>query len=144
MLPVDFASIGDQFGRIARQFDLSVVAQARSERPAVRAIADAMPLLGSAARIEVIIMANERGKNHEVDGADVGQHLARHELNVEITRISRAKGDVASALLAHAADSRADLIVMGSYGHSRLREFVLGGVTHSMLRSMAVPVLMSH
>lgn len=47
-------------------------------------------------------------------------------------------------LISHAADSGADLIIMGGYGHSRLREFVLGGVTYSILRSMTVPVLMSH
>jgi nucleotide-binding universal stress UspA family protein len=52
--------------------------------------------------------------------------------------------DVADLLLSHASDSSADFIVMGGYGHSRLREFVLGGVTRSMLRTMTVPVLMSH
>ena len=49
-----------------------------------------------------------------------------------------------NAILAHAADSGADFIVMGGYGHSRLREFILGGVTRSILKSMPVPVLMSH
>jgi nucleotide-binding universal stress UspA family protein len=52
--------------------------------------------------------------------------------------------DVADMLLSHAADEGVDFIVMGGYGHSRLREFVLGGVTRSMLRTMTVPVLMSH
>ncbi|WP_442893331.1 universal stress protein [Bradyrhizobium sp.] len=70
--------------------------------------------------------------------------LARHGLDVKINRIILEKVDVADALLSHAADSGADLIVMGGYGHSRLREFILGGVTHSMLRSMTVPVLISH
>jgi len=51
---------------------------------------------------------------------------------------------VQSAILSHAADSSADMIVMGGYGHSRLREFVLGGVTRGLLESMTVPVLMSH
>jgi len=113
-------------------------------RPAVRAIADAMPLLELAPRVEVVIVGNERGKQDEVEGADMGRHLARHGLNLEVKRITRGEIDVANTLLSHAADSGADLVVMGGYGHSRLREFVLGGVTHSMLRSMTVPVLMSH
>ena len=74
----------------------------------------------------------------------MGQHLARHGLNVEVRRITRGNLDVADALLSHAADADVDFIVMGGYGHSRLREFVLGGVTRSILRSMVVPVLMSH
>ena len=113
-------------------------------RPATRAIADAMPLLERAGTVEVVIVANERGKQEEIEGADMGQHLARHGLNVEVQRITRGDLDVADALLSHAADADVDFIVMGGYGHSRLREFVLGGVTRSILRSMVVPVLMSH
>jgi nucleotide-binding universal stress UspA family protein len=74
----------------------------------------------------------------------MGQHLARHGLNAEVKRINYGDLDVADALLSHAADSDADFIVMGGYGHSRLREFVLGGATRSILRSMTAPVLMSH
>ncbi len=107
-------------------------------RPAVRAIADAMPLLELARRVEV---GNERGKQDEVEGADMGRHLARHGLNLEVKRITRGEIDIANTLLSHAAESGTDLVVMGGHGHSRLREFVLGGVTHSMLRSMTVPVL---
>jgi nucleotide-binding universal stress UspA family protein len=113
-------------------------------RPAARAIADAMPLLERAKLVEVVIIANERGKRDEIPGADMGQHLARHGLKVDVKRIAGAGIDVADALLSHAADISADFIVMGGYGHSRLREFVLGGVTHSILRSMTVPTLMSH
>jgi nucleotide-binding universal stress UspA family protein len=113
-------------------------------RPAARAIADAMPLLERAGLVEVVIVSNERRKRDEIPGADMGQHLARHGVKVDIKRISEGSIDVADALLSHAADFSADLIVMGGYGHSRLREFVLGGVTHSILKSMTVPVLMSH
>ena len=74
----------------------------------------------------------------------MSEHLARHGVKVEVKRI--AKGDIAvqDAILDYVADSGADLIVMGGYGHSRLREFILGGVTRSILKSMTVPVLMSH
>ncbi len=113
-------------------------------RQAARAIADAMPLLTRAGRVEVVIVANEPGKQDEIAGADMGQHLARHGLKVEVNRMARGDIDTADALLSHAADSGADLIVMGGYGHSRLREFVLGGVTRSILRAMTAPVLLAH
>jgi nucleotide-binding universal stress UspA family protein len=113
-------------------------------RPAARAIADAMPFLERAGLVEVVIVANERGKQDEIAGADMGEHLARHGIEVDVKRMSAGDIDVADALLSHAADSGADFLVMGGYGHSRLREFVLGGVTQSILRSMTVPVLMSH
>jgi nucleotide-binding universal stress UspA family protein len=113
-------------------------------RQAARAIGDAMPLLTKAGRAEIVIIANDPGKQDEIEGADMGQHLARHGVKVEVQRIPRGDVDVADALLSHAADSGTDLMVMGGYGHSRLREFVLGGVTRSILRSMTVPVLMAH
>ena len=113
-------------------------------RPAARAIADAMPLLERAGNIEVVMITNERGKQDEIEGADMGQHLARHGLKVEVKRITRDNLDVANVLLSHCADSDANFIVMGGYGHSRLREFVLGGVTRTILHSMTVPALMSH
>ena len=90
------------------------------------------------------MITNERGKQHEIEGADLGQHLARHGLKIDVHRITGGNIDIADALLSHAADSGADFMVMGGYGHSRLREFVLGGVTHSIFKSMTIPVLMSH
>jgi nucleotide-binding universal stress UspA family protein len=113
-------------------------------RNAARAIGDAMPVLVRARTIEVMIVASERAKSDEIPGADIAQHLARHGLKVEVERIVAPDGDVASTLLSHAADASADLIVMGGYGHSRLREFILGGVTRGILGAMTVPVLMSH
>ena len=110
---------------------------------AARAIADAMPLITRAKAVDLVIVT-ERGKNDEITGANMSEHLARHGVAVEVKRI--AKGDIAvqDAILDYVADSGADLIVMGGYGHSRLREFILGGVTRSILKSMTVPVLMSH
>jgi nucleotide-binding universal stress UspA family protein len=113
-------------------------------RAATRAIADAMPLLKKAKQVEVVIISDKPGKKDEVSGADLGQHLARHGLKVEVKRITSPDIDVPSTILSYAADSSADMIVMGGYGHSRLREFVLGGATRGMLESMTVPVLMSH
>ena len=113
-------------------------------RSAARAVADAMPFLERAKNVEVVIVTNERGKRDEIEGADIGQHLARHGLKVEVTRITHGDLDVADALLSHSMDASADFMVMGGYGHSRLREFVLGGVTRNILRTMTLPTLMSH
>jgi nucleotide-binding universal stress UspA family protein len=113
-------------------------------RTAARAVADAIPILGKSSRIEIVSVTSERGKKDEIEGVDIGQHLARHGLKVDVHRISKGNIDVADALLSHAADSAADLMVMGGYGHSRLREFVLGGVTRSIFQSMTLPVLLSH
>jgi nucleotide-binding universal stress UspA family protein len=115
-----------------------------ASRNAARAIADAMPLLRRAKAIDVVIVASERVKSDELPGADIGQHLARHGLKVEVKRIVSPDTDVASTILSHAADTSADFIVMGGYGHSRLREFILGGATRGILKSMTLPTLMSH
>jgi nucleotide-binding universal stress UspA family protein len=113
-------------------------------RTAARAIGDALPLLTRAKMVDVVIFAGERGKQDEIPGADMGQHLARHGLNVSVNRIPLGDVDVADAILSHAADSSADFVVMGGYGHSRLREFILGGATRGMLQAMTVPVLLAH
>jgi nucleotide-binding universal stress UspA family protein len=113
-------------------------------RTAARAIADAMPFLLRAKAIDVLTVSRDRDKNDEIAAADVGHHLARHGLKVEIRRIVAPDIDVASSVLSYVADASADLIVMGGYGHSRLREFILGGVTRGILSSMTVPTLMSH
>jgi len=111
-------------------------------RPAARAVADAMPLLRRAGQVDVVIVA--QAKSDEMPGADVAEHLARHGVNVTVQRIARGDINVQDALLNYAADSTADMMVMGGYGHSRLRDFILGGVTRGMLASITVPTLMSH
>ena len=113
-------------------------------RPAARAIADAMPFLGRAGAIDVVIIESGRHKSDEIPGIDMGEHLARHGLKVEVKRIVSTDVDVPNTILSHASDSGADFIVMGGFGHSRLREFVLGGATRGILGSMTVPTLMSH
>ena len=76
-------------------------------------------------------------------GFDIARHLARHGVDAQVKRLP-ATDEAAATLLSYAADSDTDLMVMGGYGHSRLREFVLGGTTRNILSSMTVPVLMSH
>jgi len=110
---------------------------------AARAIADAMPLLQRAKAVELFTVY-DRDRPRELRGADLAHHLARHKLKVELKNAVANDGDVANTILSYAADSSADVIVMGGYGHSWLREFVLGGVTREILSSMTVPTLMAH
>jgi nucleotide-binding universal stress UspA family protein len=111
---------------------------------AARAIADSLPFLTRTKKVQIVIVASGDGKTDELPGTDLGKHLARHGLDVEVKRLVAAQVDVSSVILSYAADCGADFIVMGGYGHSRLREFVLGGATRGILQSMTVPVLMAH
>jgi len=112
-------------------------------RNAARAVGDAMPLLERAGRVDVVTVDTKERRN-TIRGAQIADHLARHGLKVELKPIVAPDSDVANVVLSQAADSEANLIVMGGYGHTRLREFILGGATRGMLESMTVPVLMSH
>lgn len=123
-----------------------VVVAWRPTREATRALHDAMPLLLRAQSVDVVAVAPEPGESRygELPGADIGEHLARHGLNVNVVDLPRGSGTVATALLRHAADVDAQLLVAGGYGHSRLREWVLGGTTDDLMRAMDLPVLFSH
>jgi nucleotide-binding universal stress UspA family protein len=112
-------------------------------RGAARAAGDAIPFLRKARAVDVVVVG-EKAKSNELPGADIAESLARHGVKVEVKEIIATDIDAADVILSHAADSSADLMVMGGYGHSRLREFVLGGVTRTILSSMIIPVLMSH
>jgi nucleotide-binding universal stress UspA family protein len=114
-------------------------------RESIRAVADAMPLLAKAEAVEVLVADHQRrpeGHGQE-PGADIARHLARHGAHVEVRRISSEGKDVGALLLSQAATFRADLLVMGAYGHSQVREWVFGGVTRTVLYEAGLPVLMS-
>ena len=115
-----------------------------TSREATRAVIDAIPLLQRADTVHVMAVNPRAGDHGTVPGADIGLYLARHGVRVDIKADHGAEIDVGNELLSRAADLDADLIVMGGYGHSRLKERVLGGVTRTILESMTAPVLMSH
>ncbi len=110
---------------------------------AARAVHEAMPLLALAREVEVVIVAGGRNWNGE-PGSDVATYLARHGLDVSVSTILRDASDVAAALNGHARETSADLVVMGGYGHSRLREFIIGGATQDMLAKAEIPVIIAH
>jgi nucleotide-binding universal stress UspA family protein len=111
---------------------------------AARAIGDAAPLLAKAKAVELLIVTTGSENRDEEIGADMATHLARHKLSVTLQRITAPDIDVGNAILSYSADRTADFLVMGGYGHSRWREFLLGGATRQILSSMTIPTLMSH
>ncbi len=115
-------------------------------RESTRAVTDALPLLKRAKRVTVIVGDADPGYggHGEAPGSDIALYLARHGVKVEVSLERTAGLDVGSLLLSRISDLGADLLVMGAYGHSRLRELVMGGVTRTILKEMTVPVLMSH
>ncbi|MES2098765.1 MAG: universal stress protein [Pseudomonadota bacterium] len=115
-------------------------------REAARAVADALPLLRRATEVHLATWPEGDGAERQLLQAQLDAArgwLARHGIDAQV-QLERATGSIADALLARAAESRCDLIVMGAWGHARWAERLLGGATHGLLRSMAVPVLMSH
>jgi nucleotide-binding universal stress UspA family protein len=115
-----------------------------ASREAARAVTDAIPLLREAQGVQIVAFDPEGAAHGEIPGADIGLYLARHGIKVTVSQQTAPDVDVGNQLLSRAAELGSDLIVMGGYGHSRLRELVLGGVTRTLLGSMTVPVLMSH
>jgi nucleotide-binding universal stress UspA family protein len=117
-----------------------------ASRAATRAVNDALPLLQQAKQVTVLAINPRGGVSGEgaVPGADLALHLSRHGVKAEAAWLKAADVEVGAMLLSRASDFQADLIVMGGYGHSRLREIVLGGATREILQTMTVPTLMSH
>jgi nucleotide-binding universal stress UspA family protein len=117
-----------------------------ASREAARAVSDAMPILEQASSV-IVLSINPKSTplgHGEVPGADIGAHLARHNVKIEVESVVAGEVSVGNALLSHIADRDADMLVMGAYAHSRVRELVLGGATRTILESMTVPVLMAH
>lgn len=117
-----------------------------ASREAARAVTDALPFLKAAEKVVLLTVSPESsGAGHgTAPGADLVAWLGRHGVRVTLQRDVAPDVDVGSVILSRAADHSADLIVMGVYGHSRMRELVLGGVSRTVLSSMTVPFLVTH
>lgn len=115
-------------------------------REAARALNDALPFMRKAKSVHVMIVNPQSKADNfsELPGADISLHLARQGLKVDLMEEKASDIDPANLILSRAADIGADLLVMGAFGHSRIRESLLGGVSRSILRQMTMPVLMSH
>ncbi|MGF6158231.1 nucleotide-binding universal stress UspA family protein [Ensifer sp. KUDG1] len=133
-------------GKPARLDPKTVVLAWNSRLEAARAVREALDLLKGAKTVHVTMVdpRSSSGKNGEEPGADIAGYLARHGVSVSVERLPSGGHRVDDVINRFASDVAADLIVMGAYGHSRMRERVFGGVTRSMLENAVVPVLMAH
>jgi len=113
-------------------------------RPAARAVADSLPLLEKAKRVFVLTVTNEKAIDTKRSGAELAKHLARHGVEVTLDVVDAGGRSIGEAIESHVASRNGDLLVMGAYGHSRLREFIIGGATRSMLARPPVPIFFSH
>ncbi|MDD7911396.1 universal stress protein [Pseudovibrio exalbescens] len=108
-----------------------------------RAVHAAMPMLEKADDVNVVIV--DKGKTFVGEpGADIATYLARHNIEVNVQVIANPQVSVSDALLNYVSEQNMDLVVMGGYGTSRFREYILGGATRDILSSMTVPVIMTH
>ncbi len=131
-------------GRYSAKTRRAVIAWDGSKK-AVRSVNDAMPLLQARDNVDVLVV-NPKKRDEEFGGQqghNLVQHLLRHGVNASVVEQIQPELSIDTVILNHLSDSGADLLVMGAFGHSRLREKAFGGVTHSILHQMIVPVLMS-
>lgn len=118
-----------------------------TSREAVRAVNDALPLLERADKVTLLAVNPKNptsGDHGEIPCADVALHLARHGIKAEAATTMTDISNIGEVILSQAFDLDVDLIVAGAYGHSRTREWILGGVTETLMRESAVPVFMAH
>ncbi len=130
----------------AREYGLDVAVAWNDSRESTRATFDALPLLERARKIRLITVGESKDCNgsNVIPSAEVAATLARHGLNINVEVVPNTDRHYGDAILARVAADGSDLLVMGAYGHSRMREFILGGATREVLKHMTVPVLMSH
>jgi nucleotide-binding universal stress UspA family protein len=113
-------------------------------RAAARAVADALPLLKTARDVRVLTIVNEKDLGTRRSGAELARHLAHHDVRARLEDVDAAGRAAADVIEAAARSEPTDLLVIGAFGHSRLRDFVLGGVTKAMLAAPPVPLLLTH
>jgi nucleotide-binding universal stress UspA family protein len=128
-----------------RSFALGTIAVAWDfSRAAARAVSDALPLLERAKKVRVVTVLNEKHFDKKHSAEELSKNLSRHGIDVVLDRIDAEGRPIADVLGAYAFSHAADMLVMGAYGHSRFREFVLGGATKTLLSKPPLPILFSH
>lgn len=113
-------------------------------RPAARAVADALPILTRARSVRVVTVTREKPIETGRSGAELARYLSRHGIEAVIEEEDAAGRTIGQALEGYVARREIDLLVMGAYGHSRLRDFIMGGATKALVAHPPIPVLLSH
>ena len=131
-------------GRKAMHSIRNVLVAWRDTRELARAIAEVSQFLSAATVVRIVTVDAEDMRGQEARVVDIANHLARLGVTVEVAASGANRGTIAKVLLDEARRMDADLIVMGAYGHSRFREWILGGVTKDMIAQSDVPILMAH
>jgi len=114
------------------------------ERAAARAVADAMPILTGATEVQILAVVNEKPATVAGAGVDLQRHLASHGVAANVREIDAEGAEIGTVLRRHLAQDDWDLLVMGAFGHSRVREFILGGATRDLLDRPPVPIFFAH
>ena len=129
----------------SRPFGLGTVAVAWDlSRAAARAVSDGLPMLERAKKVRVVTILNEKNLDNKHSAEELSKNLSRHGIDVVLDRVDARGRSIGEVLEAYVASHDVDLLIMGAYGHSRLREFVLGGATKSLLPKPPLPILFSH
>jgi nucleotide-binding universal stress UspA family protein len=136
ILPEKPRSSPFKLGTVAVAWDFS--------RAAARAVSDAIPLLEKAKRVRVVTVLNEKHLDHKHSAEELSKNLSRHGIDIVLDRVDAKGRPIGDVLEAYVASHATDLLVMGAFGHSRLRELVLGGATRSLLSKPPLPILFSH
>lgn len=136
ILPASLKRRPFQIGTVAVAWDFS--------RAAARAISDALPILELAKQVRIVTVVNEKALDTRRSGEELARNLARHGLDVVLDKVDARGSPIGEVLESYTSSQGADLLVMGAYGHSKWREFVLGGATRSLLSKPPLPILLSH
>ncbi|MDO9296425.1 universal stress protein [Bradyrhizobium sp.] len=136
ILPVSPSRRPFQVGTVAVAWDFS--------RAAARAISDALPILELAKQVRIVTVDNEKALGTKRSGEELAKNLSRHGIDVVLDKVDAKGRPIGEVLVSYTSSQNADLLVMGAYGHSKWREFVLGGATRSLLSKPPLPILLSH
>lgn len=113
-------------------------------RVAARAVSDARNFLQRAQTITIVSVTDEKALPDQEPGSRLAEYLSRHDIHATVARVQSRGRPIAETLQEHAREIGAGMLVMGGFGHSRMRDFVLGGATNGILKNLRLPALLSH
>lgn len=133
-------------GYEVRPFEEHAAVAWDGSRPAARALADAMQILETKKRLDIVRVGAEKSEAEDAapPSRDIIRHLERHGVDARRIALMASREGIGRTILEYCRGTQPDVLVMGAYGHARLREDLFGGVTRHILQNMNVPVLMSH